>query len=128
MLETELDDERAIRELVETWMEASRRGDLATVLDLMTDDVLFMTPGREPFGKEAFKASLESMGGAGMDGRSDVQEMRVLGDWAWIRNHIEMTMTPPGGEPVRRAGYTLTILRKGDDGRWRLFRDANLVT
>ena len=33
-------------------------------------------------------------------------------------------MTPPGGEPPRRAGYTLTILRKEADGRWRLARDA----
>jgi len=39
-----------------------------------------------------------------------------------------MTMTPVGGEPVHRAGYTLTILKRGDDGGWRLFRDANLVT
>jgi ketosteroid isomerase-like protein len=36
-------------------------------------------------------------------------------------------MTPPGGKPVRRAGYTLTILRKEPDGRWRLARDANLL-
>jgi ketosteroid isomerase-like protein len=39
-----------------------------------------------------------------------------------------VALTPPGGEPVRRAGYTLSILRKGSDGRWRLFRDANLVS
>lgn len=122
------EDERAIREVVETWMDATRRGDLATVLDLMTDDVLFMTSGREPFGKDAFKASSEYMRDVKIDGRSDIQEMRLLGDWAWIRNHIEMTMTRPGGEHVRRAGYTLTILRKGEDGRWRLFRDANLVS
>jgi ketosteroid isomerase-like protein len=37
-------------------------------------------------------------------------------------------MTPPGGPPVRRAGYTLTILRKEADGRWVLVRDANLVS
>ena len=50
------DDERAIRELVETWMSASKAGDLFTVLDLMSDDMVFMVPGREPFGKEAFRA------------------------------------------------------------------------
>ena len=33
-------------------------------------------------------------------------------------------MTPPGGEPQRRAGDTLTILQKKPDGRWRLARDA----
>ena len=40
------DDESAIRELIDTWMEASRRGDNKTVLSLMTDDSVFMTPGR----------------------------------------------------------------------------------
>jgi uncharacterized protein (TIGR02246 family) len=121
-------DERAIRELVERWMEASRRGDTAAVLDLMADDVLFMTSGREPFGKDEFRANSESLKDVAMDGRAQIREIKVLGGWAWIRNHIEIVMTPPEGKARHRSGYTLTILRKGDDGRWRLFRDANLVS
>lgn len=121
------DDERAIRELVETWMTATKAGDLATVLELMTDDVLFMTAGREPFGKEEFRATSESMRDVEIDGRAEIREIEVLGRWAWIRNHIDLTVTPAAGEPKRRSGYTLTILKKGADGRWRLFRDANLV-
>jgi uncharacterized protein (TIGR02246 family) len=50
------DDERAIRVVVAKWMAATKAGDLATVLSLMTDDVVFMVPGQEPFGKEAFSA------------------------------------------------------------------------
>ena len=122
------EDERAIRELVETWMTASKAGDTATVLDLMTDDVVFMTIGQEPFGKEHFRDSSESMRGIDIDGQAETLEVEVLGDTAWIRNRLEMVMTPEGGEPMRRSGYTLTILKKGGDGRWRLFRDANLVT
>jgi uncharacterized protein (TIGR02246 family) len=122
------DDERAIRELVDTWMAATRSGELAAVLDLMADDVVFMAPGREPFGKEEFRAASEAMRAATIDGRAEIREIRVIGDWAWIRNHIELTVTPPEGEPQHRAGYTLTILNKGDDRRWRLFRDANLVS
>ena len=122
------DDERAIRDLVATWMTASEAGDLATVLGLMTDDVIFLVPGREPFGKEAFAAASQGMKDVRMQGRSDIRELKVLGDWAYMRNHIEVTMTPPGGTPVRRAGYTLSILRKEADGRWRLARDANLLT
>jgi uncharacterized protein (TIGR02246 family) len=122
------DDERAIRELIATWMKASQAGDIETVLSLMTDDVVFMVPGREPFGKEAFAAAAQGMKGARMEGSSDIRELNVLGDWAYLRNHITITITPPVGEPVRRAGYTLTILRKGPDGRWRLARDANLLT
>ena len=122
------DDERAIRELVETWMRASKAGDTATVLDLMSDDVVFMTIGQKPFGKEHFRESSESMRGIDIDGQAETLEVEVLGDTAWIRNRLEMVMTPEGGEPMRRSGYTLTILKKGGDGRWRLFRDANLVT
>jgi uncharacterized protein (TIGR02246 family) len=123
------EDERAIRELVDMWMEASRRGDVETVLSLMTDDIVFMTPGREPFGKEEFRAASEAMSGVEMDGSAEIREIRVLGDWAWIRNHIELTVTPPGGgEQMHRAGYTLSILHRGGDGKWRLARDANLVS
>ena len=45
------EDERAIREVIATWMRASVAGDTATVLSLMTDDVVFLVPGQEPFGK-----------------------------------------------------------------------------
>lgn len=123
------EDERAIRKVVDTWIAAGKTGDTATVLSLMTDDVIFMVPGQEPFGKEAFAAASESMKDVQIDGTSDIQEVQVLGEWAYLRNYIEMTATPSdGGAPVRRAGYTLSILRKGSDGRWRLARDANLLT
>ena len=42
-------DEQAIRDLVYTWLTASETGDLTTVLSLMSDDVIFMVPGQEPF-------------------------------------------------------------------------------
>jgi uncharacterized protein (TIGR02246 family) len=122
------EDERAIRELVATWMEASKAGDTRTVLGLMADDVVFMVPGREPFGKTAFAAMSEAMRGVTFEGTSRIVEINVAGDWAFIRNEIEIVITPRGGAPMRRAGPTLTILRKEGDGRWRLARDANLVT
>jgi uncharacterized protein (TIGR02246 family) len=50
-------DEQAIRDLVKTWLSASKSGDTATVLSLMADDVVVMVPGQQPFGKEAFAAS-----------------------------------------------------------------------
>jgi uncharacterized protein (TIGR02246 family) len=120
------DDEAAIRKLVDTWLAATMAGDIATVLRLMTHDVIFMVPGREPFGKQEFAAASSAMQTMRMEGKSEIRELRVLGDWAYIRNHIEMTITPEGGAPVTRSGYTLTILRK-ESGQWRLARDANLV-
>jgi uncharacterized protein (TIGR02246 family) len=121
------EDERAIRELVETWMAASKAGDTEDVLALMTDDVLFLTPGREPFGKEEFRAQSEALKNVTMDGRAEVREIGVHGDLAWMRNHIDLTVTAEG-QPKESSGYTLTILKKGADGSWRLFRDANLLS
>lgn len=129
MDDIETDDEQAIRKLVDTWMAATEAGDIPTVLDLMTDDVVFLVPGQEPFGKDAFREFADELDDVQMEGTCDIQEIRILGDWAYLRNYIEMTMTPlDEGTPVRRSGYTLTILRKESDGQWRLARDANLVT
>ena len=122
------DDERAIRDLVGTWMKASEAGDLNTVLSLMADDVIFMAPGREPFGKEEFRAASETMKKVRLTGTSDIRELKVLGDWAYIRNYIEISVTPPNGTAMQRRGYALSILRKQSDGTWVIWRDANLVT
>jgi len=122
------DDERAIRSLIDTWMEASKAGDLKTVLSLMTDDVVFLVPGKEPFGKAEFAATSEGMKNVRVEGQSEIKELKVLGDWAYMRNQLRITVTPPNGQPMRRSGYTLTIVRKEPDGRWRLARDANLLT
>jgi len=122
------DDERAIRDLVAKWMAASQAGDTQTVLSLMTDDVEFLVPGREPFGKAAFADASQNMQGVRMEGSSEIRELKVLGDWAYLRGYLQVAVTPPGGNTVRRAGHTLTILNRQADGRWLLARDANLLT
>jgi uncharacterized protein (TIGR02246 family) len=122
------DDEREIRELVQTWMDASRAGDTAKVLSLMTDDVVFTVPGREPFGKAEFAAAANAQQGARVEGTAEIVELQVLGEWAFLRNRIDISITPPGAtQAMRRMGYTLTLLRKEAGGRWLLARDANLV-
>jgi uncharacterized protein (TIGR02246 family) len=122
------EDERAIRDLVARWMAASQAGDASAVLALMTDDVVFMVPGREPFGREAFAAASAGMQGVCIEGNSDILELQVLGDWAYARSYLEVATTPAGGNTVQLSGYTLTIFRKQPDGRWLLARDANLLT
>lgn len=121
------EDEHAIRDLIETWMRESRNGDTAALLALMTEDVVFLTPGREPFGKAEFAAASEALRGVRIEGHAEILELQVLGDWAFLRNRLDITVTPPDGTALRRTGHTLTLLRKEGDGQWRLCRDANLV-
>jgi uncharacterized protein (TIGR02246 family) len=120
-------DEEAIRALVNNWMAASKAGDLAAVLNMMADDVVFLVPGQEPFGKDQFAAGFRSMKDVRIDGTSDIQELQVLGDWAWLRNRLKVVITPAGGAPMVRSGYTMTILHKKPEGNWVIARDANLL-
>jgi uncharacterized protein (TIGR02246 family) len=123
-------DEREIRALVTTWMDATRAGDLDTVLGLMADDVVFLVHGREPMvGKAAYAAATRAMAAHGaptIDGHSDIREVVVHGDVAFMWAHLTVVMTPPAGAPMKRAGHPLTVLRK-ERGRWVIARDANLL-
>src|SRR5438132_7386322 len=120
-------DERAIRELVRKWLEASKAGDLETLLGLMSDDVVFMVSGREPFGKKEFAESSKGDAPKLIDSRHDIKELQVLGDWAWMCSHLAITMRQSDGKNLSRAGSILTVLRKNPDGAWVIARDANLL-
>lgn len=120
------DDEAGIRELVATWMAATKAGDAQAVLDLMTDDAVFLVPGQAPFGKAKFAETARAQSALHIEGASDIEEIQVCGDWAFMRSHLTVRVTPPAGETMVRAGYALTVLRR-DHGRWKLARDANLV-
>lgn len=123
------DDEQAIRGLVSRWHAATRDGDTSTVLSLMTDDALFLTPGRAPMTQTEF-ASLAAQGAAAkprIEIDQQILELEVFGEWAFMRSQLAVSVTPAGSaSPMRRSGQTLTIFKKQGD-RWLLFRDANLL-
>jgi uncharacterized protein (TIGR02246 family) len=122
-------DEEQIRAVIDQWSAATRKGDLEAILDLMTEDVVFLTQGNPPMHREDFAAAFNGMVGVvEIDGRSDVQEITVSGDIAVCWNLLDVRVTPlSGGDTMKRAGDTLTAFRRGTDGRWRIWRDANLL-
>jgi uncharacterized protein (TIGR02246 family) len=122
-------DQDQIRQLVRHWLDATRRGDTQAVLELMTDDVVFLVPGRPPFGKQAFAEASRAQAqpdGMSFDGRSTIEEIVVSGDWAFMRTRLSVTTTQAGQAVNTRSGHTLTVLRR-EDGNWKLARDANLL-
>jgi uncharacterized protein (TIGR02246 family) len=123
-----MDDEQAIRDLIATWLSASKAGDTETVLGLMSDDAVFLVCGQPPMrGKEAFAAGQTALRDVEIDATSEIQEVKVLGDWAYVWTHLSVAFRPrSGGAANKRGGNTLSILRK-HDGKWLLVRDANML-
>ena len=121
-------DEQDIRDLVAQWMAATKAGDSETVLDLMTDDAVFLVPGQPPFGKSKFAEATAAQKSAGVvfDGKSEIIEIKVLGDWAYMLSRLTVSTQRRPDKASVRSGHTLSIFRK-QDGKWRLARDANLL-
>ena len=123
-------DELAIRDLIARWTEASSQSDYAALEPLMHPDVVFLTPGSEPFGRERFHAEFlnitETMN---FEGSTEVLEVYVDGELAFARTFVDVRIQPKaGGEATVRQGHVLSIYKHGPDGQWQLFRDANLLT
>ena len=122
-------DEKQIRDLLAEWMAATKAGDVDRVLELMTDDALFLTAGNAPMTRADFEKVARSQVTSRMeiDGTLDVHEVRISGDQAFAWSHLSVNVRTPGQEePVERVGHVLTVFFRRD-GRWRLARDANLL-
>ena len=131
MFMNEEKEKQKIRELIDTWMQATKEGDLDRVLSLMAEDVVFLLPGQQPMrGREAFAAASRSMTGkVRFEGKPEIQEIHIADGYAICWNYLSLIVTPlPDGPTKQRAGHILSVFRREPDGRWVLFRDANMLT
>ena len=122
-------DEREIREVHATWIDAVNAGNLARLLTLMADDVVFVNPGQAPFGQDGFSTNfLEAHQRVRIRCCSELEEIVVAGDVAYTRSRDAVSVTPRGGgEVTQLAGHRMTIYRKQPDGHWLLARDAHTL-
>jgi uncharacterized protein (TIGR02246 family) len=123
-------DERAVREVHATWIDAVNAGDLGRLLKMMADDVVFLNPGRAPIGRDEFPLGFSA---AHQHSKirciSELEEVVVVGEIAYTRCRDSLAIFPRvGGETTELAGDRLTIYRKQPDGRWLLARDAHTLS
>jgi uncharacterized protein (TIGR02246 family) len=123
-------DEREIRTVHSIWIDAVNAGDLARLLTMVAEDVIFLAPGQAPFGREGFSSHFTA---AHQQMRicctSDLEEVVVTGEVAYTRSRDAVSVTPrAGGKAAEFAGYRMTVYRKQRDGRWLLSRDAHTLS
>src|SRR4051794_32619487 len=96
-------DEQAIRGVHSSWIDAVNAGDLACLLGLMADDVVFLNPGRAPFGRDGFTAGFSA---AHEQARircvSELEEVVIVGEVAYTRSRDSLSVTPRAGGAAMR--------------------------
>lgn len=126
-----MNDEQAIRNLVEEWHRTTAVGDTTSLMNLMADDVVFLTAGQPPMrGREAFRVAFDAvLKSMRIESRGEIQEVIVAGDCAYCWTQLSVTIIPrSSGTAMRRVGPALTIFRKKAGGAWVVSRDANMLT
>ncbi len=123
-------DERAIREVHSTWIDAVNAGDLGRLLSLMADDVVFLNPGQAPIGRAGFSAGFSAAHEqARINCTSELEDVLIVGEVAYTLCRDSLSLTPRGGgEAMQLAGHRLTVYRRQPDGRWLLARDAHTLS
>lgn len=125
------DDEKAIRGVIAKWHDATAAGDVDAILELMSDDVVFLVAGQPPMrGKAEFGDALRSLlESHRIQSTGIVQEVVVCDDigYSWTQLKVSMSEIHGDDPPTVRTGSTLSIFRKEANG-WVIARDANLLT
>src|SRR5678815_4832724 len=111
----------------EAYVTAINSNDLNQMLDVLTDDVVFLSAHEAPMvGKAAVRPWLEAyLKAYKTHWDKPVQEFIVNGDWAIERYSYTSTDTPiGGGDVVTDTGWGLVLYHHDADGKWRVARDA----
>lgn len=96
-------DQGEIRALFQAWRAAVEGADVPTLLDLVTEDALFLAPGAPPLqGKAAVEAVYHRTFAAYRVTQDfEEQELLLFGDWALVRGVERGSVHPlDGAEPV----------------------------
>jgi uncharacterized protein (TIGR02246 family) len=114
-------DVEAIKGLEADVMKAVNEGDLERYLALLSDDVVWMAPTQPTVtGKEAVKKWME-FDLYTYDVTITVEEVQVLGDWAFMRTIWIGTGTQKeSGEKFEFNNKGLYLVRRQPDGTWKL--------
>jgi len=117
-------DIAAIKELYNQATLACSTGDAELYLSIFTEDAVVMPPGfPAAMGKEELRPMIEGLFGLfDLELPYTVEEVEVIGDWAFARSSWQYSMTPKeGGETTTSPGKQLDNLKRQSDGSWKIY-------
>jgi uncharacterized protein (TIGR02246 family) len=123
-------DLRAIEAINQRDMQFALAGDKAMMMSQWADDIVLLPPagpimrGRAVI-EEAFRGIEDPRI---LSSVLDMQEVKVVGDFAFQWGTYDYTARPSaGGEVVRVSGKIMRILQRQPDGSWKIYRGISTV-
>jgi ketosteroid isomerase-like protein len=119
-------DIAAIRGLFERYDSTVSGGLAEEWMSLLSDDIVWMVPDQDALvGKDAVWGRVESLfSDLTMEHVTGVDEVRVAGDWAYVRGTYAFRVTPKaGGETIEEVGKSVLILEREAGSSWHIARN-----
>lgn len=117
-------DSTAIAALIEEVQAANNAGDVARWVSLFASDFVYMSSGAPAV---TSRQELVELARTGFQNQASVdiapEEITVIGDWAFARNHVTGTVKLRDSQRVIEIDLKqLVIYRRNAQGRWQIAR------
>jgi uncharacterized protein (TIGR02246 family) len=121
-------DEAAIRQLSASWLAAVNAKDLGRIIDLVTDDVVFLLPEGPPVvGKTAVEELYRRLfSGFELEQSVEIEDIYIAGDRGFIWGTDSLKINPlKGGQQKQTKMLGMTIVQRQPDGPWKISHGIN---
>ncbi len=118
-------DIAAIKKLAKDWSAGWNSGDVKALLSLFMKDPVLMPQGQPSVaGKRAIRSLYKPLfEGYTIKGNGTIVEIEVSGDLGYFWSRYTITAAPKGGgEQIKSKGKSLFIVKRQDDGHWKIAR------
>lgn len=118
----------AIVATMQHWEAAVESGDFGQLADYYTEDAVYYPNHSAPVvGRERILERNRQRGsGTAVTIEQRVDNVDVNGNWAVYSCVARIEVSRPGSDaPAIRQARVLLVMRQGEDGRWRIYRDID---
>ena len=119
-------DVEALKEENRKYDDAFSSGNLDGLVALFTDDAVQM-PNNAPIvvGKDEIRSRAEeNFANNTFKLTATVEDIKVSGDWAYVRGNVINITTPKGdGADVTEEGKWIAVYQRQSDGSWKIYSE-----
>lgn len=121
------EDQQQMQVLSKLWIDAYSTGDLESLMGIMHPDAMVMAHNQSSVrGLDAVRDYFSTrIGRPGVTFIDDLQEIRINGNWAFVRGEFYLSVMNLQSEKVYEHNGRYLVLYEKVDGEWKMLRDMD---